>query len=99
MAPLLIGRHFKVKNDHDNLKYFLEQKISLEEKQKWMTKMLGCDFKIIYKKGKKTFVAYALSRKYEDGEELLYSILIIQPYWIAEAMDEWKNDEKIWTFI
>ena len=61
--------------------------------------MLGYEFEIIYKKGKKNFVAYALSRKYEDGEELLYAILIIQPYWIAKAMDEWKNDEKIWTFI
>ena len=26
--PYLIGRHFKVKTDHDSLKYFLEQRIS-----------------------------------------------------------------------
>jgi hypothetical protein len=30
--PYLIGRHFKVKTDHDNLKYFLEQRLSSEEK-------------------------------------------------------------------
>jgi hypothetical protein len=29
--PYLIGRHFKVKTDHDSLKYFLEQILSLEE--------------------------------------------------------------------
>jgi hypothetical protein len=45
--PYLMGRHFKVKTDHDSLKYFLEQRLSLEEKQKWVTKMLGYDFEII----------------------------------------------------
>ena len=27
-CPYLIGRHFKVKIDHDSLKYFLEQRLS-----------------------------------------------------------------------
>ena len=31
--PYLIGRHFKVKKDHDSLKYFLEQRLSLEEQK------------------------------------------------------------------
>ena len=61
--------------------------------------MLGYDFEIIYKKGKKNVVTYALSRKDEDDEALLYAILIIQLEWIAEEIDEWKNDEEIWTFI
>jgi hypothetical protein len=34
--PYLIGRHFKVKTDHDSLKYFLEQILSSEEQQKWV---------------------------------------------------------------
>ena len=38
-------------------------------------------------------------RKNEDVEALVYAISIIQPDWIAEAKDEWENDEKIWTFI
>ena len=45
----LMGRHFKVKIDHDSLKHFLEQGLSSEEKKKWVTKMLGYDFEIIYK--------------------------------------------------
>ena len=61
--------------------------------------MLGYDFEIIYKKENQNVVVDALSRKNEDVEALLYAILIIQPDWIAEAMDKWKNDEKIWTFI
>ena len=31
--PYLIGRHFKVKTNHDSLKYFLEQRLSLEEQK------------------------------------------------------------------
>jgi hypothetical protein len=97
--PYLIGRHFKVKTDHDSLKYFLEQRLSSEEQQKWVTKILGYDFEILYKKGKKNVVADALSRKDEDVEAFLYAISIIQPDWIIEARDEWKNDEKVWTLI
>ena len=48
--PYLMGRHFKVKNYLDSLKHFLEQRLSSEEQQKWVTKMLGYDFEIIYKK-------------------------------------------------
>jgi hypothetical protein len=64
--PYLMGRHFKVKTDHYSLKYFLEQRLSSEEQQKWVTKMLGYDFEIIYKKGKQNVVVDALSRKDED---------------------------------
>ena len=38
--PYRMGRHFKVKMDHDSLKYFLEQILSLEEQKKWVTNML-----------------------------------------------------------
>ena len=50
-------------------------------------------------KGKQNVVADALSKKDEDVEALIYAISIIQPYWIVEAMDEWKNDKKLWAFI
>jgi hypothetical protein len=80
-CPYLIGRNFKVKTDNDILKYLLEQRLSSEEKQKWVTKMLGYYFEIIYKKGKQNVVANALSRKDEDVKEFLYGIYIIQPDW------------------
>jgi hypothetical protein len=51
--PYLIGRHFKVKTDHDSLKYFLEQRLSSEEQQKWVTKILGYDFESSIKRGSK----------------------------------------------
>ena len=54
--------------------------------------MLGYDFEIIYEKGKQNMVANAFSRKNEDVEALLCSLSIIQPDWIIEAREEWKND-------
>ena len=91
----LMGRHFKVKIDSDSL----EQILSLEEQQKWVTKMLGYDFEIIYKRGKQNVVADALSRKDEDVESLLCAISITKPKWITKARDEWKNVEEVWTLI
>ena len=77
--PYLMGRHFKVKTNHDSLKQFLKQRLSSKEQQKWVTKMLGYDFEIIYKKGKLNVVADALPRKDEEVEALLCAISIIQP--------------------
>ena len=78
-----MGKHFKVKMDHDSLKYFLEQRLSLEEHKKWVTNMLGYDSEIIYKKGKQNVVADALSRKDEDVEALFCAISIIQQRSVA----------------
>jgi hypothetical protein len=86
--PYLIGRHFKVKIDHDSLKYFLEERMCSKEQQKWVTKILCYDFEIIYKKGKQNVVAYALSRNDEYIEAFLCAMLIIHPDWIIEARDE-----------
>jgi hypothetical protein len=51
------------------------------------------------KKGKQNVVEYALSIKDEDVEAFLCAILTIQPDWIIEERDEWKNEEKRWTPI
>jgi hypothetical protein len=32
--PYLLGRHFKIKEDHQSLNYFMEQHISSPEQQK-----------------------------------------------------------------
>ena len=65
LRQYLLGNRFQVKTDHNSLKYFLEQRVSSEEQQKWITKMQGYDFEIVYKKGKDNIVVDALSRKEE----------------------------------
>jgi hypothetical protein len=77
----LLGQRFQIKTDHQSLKYFLEQHISSQEQQKWVTKLFGYDYDIIYKKGKDNVVADALSWKYED-EGSLFSLSFIVPNWL-----------------
>jgi hypothetical protein len=77
--PYLLGQCFQINTDHQSLKYFLEQCISSPEQQKWVTKLFGYDYEIIYKKGKDNVVVDALSQKYED-EGSLFSLSFIVPY-------------------
>jgi hypothetical protein len=60
-CPYLLGQHFQIKTYHQSLKYFLEQCISSPEQQKWVTKLFGYDYDIIYNKGKDNVVVDALS--------------------------------------
>jgi hypothetical protein len=52
LRPYLLGQHFQSKTDHQSLNHFLEQQILSPEQQKWVTKIFGYDYEIIYKKGK-----------------------------------------------
>ncbi|GJT52264.1 retrotransposon-related protein [Tanacetum coccineum] len=58
----LLGRHFKIKTDHFSLKYLMEQRLSTPFQIKWLPKLLGYDYEILYKKGSENIVADALSR-------------------------------------
>lgn len=60
----VLGRHLKIKTDHQSLKYLLQQRINTPNQQRWIAKLMGYDFKIIYKKGSKNTVVDALSREF-----------------------------------
>jgi hypothetical protein len=64
----------------------LEQILSSEERQKWVAKMQGFDFEIIYKKGKENVVAYALSIIEESSR--LYSITSSIHVQVEESLHE-----------
>jgi hypothetical protein len=91
--PYLLGQHFQIKTDHQSLKYFLEQCISSLQQQKWVTKLFGYDYEIIYKKGKDNVVADSLSQKYEE-EGSLFSLSFIVPDWLQAIRQEWLQDPK-----
>jgi hypothetical protein len=93
--PYLLGKCFQIKIDHRSLKYFLEQRISSPEQHKWLTKMFGYDYEIIYKKGKENVVVDALSRKYEE-EGSLFSLSFIVVDWLKEFT---MNGSKIPKFL
>ena len=86
--PYFLGCQFKIKTNHHNLKYFLEQHLYSLEQHKWVTKMLGYDYEIIYKKGKDNVMVDALSLQYKDKASLL-SLSAPIPDWLNQAHQEW----------
>jgi hypothetical protein len=83
----LLGKLFQILTDHQILKYFLEQGLSCPKQLKWVTKLFGYDYEIIYKKGKDNVVVEALSRKYED-EGSLFNLSFIVPDWLQVVNHE-----------
>lgn len=89
----LLGQRFVIKTDHEALKYFMEQKLTTLVQQKWLSKMLGFDYVIQYKKGKDNVVADALSRK----DELEGSLAVMQsvtPRWSIKVINSLENDQE-----
>lgn len=81
-----------IKTGQENLKYIHEQKLTQGIQHKLLVKLLGFDYKIEYKRGKKNKAADALSR----APNLLTCnpITVVVPKWITEVIATYINDEK-----
>jgi hypothetical protein len=78
--PYLQRQEFVIRTDHKNLAYLNDQSLHSELQRKAMTKMMGLQFKIVYRKGKENAAADALSRL-----NSLFSIQLcseVKPVWI-----------------
>lgn len=75
--PYLLGRRFTVYTDQKSLRHLLDQRITTQNQQNWLAKLMGYEFDIIYKQGATNKVADALSRKFDDLELQP----ITRPYW------------------
>ncbi|KAJ0441335.1 putative nucleotidyltransferase, Ribonuclease H [Helianthus annuus] len=58
----LLGHHFTIITDQQSLKRLQDQVIQTPEQQKWLGKLLGFDFDIVYRPGTQNGAADALSR-------------------------------------
>ena len=66
----LVGKPFVIKTDQQSLKYLLDQRVGTRAQQRWITKLLGYNFLVEYKKGKENVVADALSRQGEESMDV-----------------------------
>jgi len=83
----LVGNMFRVRTDHNSLKFFLGQKQLQERQQKWISKIQAYDFDIEYVKGKNNVVAYALSRR-----PTTLSLMSLDTDWRARILVEYSKD-------
>nr|GEU83546.1 transposon Ty3 Gag-Pol polyprotein [Tanacetum cinerariifolium] len=63
-------RHFQIKTNHFSLKYFLDQRITTPFQSKWLPKLRGFDYEILYKRGKENQAVDALSRSVHGAGQL-----------------------------
>jgi hypothetical protein len=86
-----------VRTDHKALKFLLDQQVGTIAQQRWLSKLLGYDFIIEFKKkGKDNSVADALSRQSDDlTKEKLSIALISFPTlnWISDLKESYLFDQ------
>ncbi|GJU42159.1 ty3-gypsy retrotransposon protein [Tanacetum coccineum] len=66
----LVGRRFTIRTDHRSIKELMQQVIQTPLQQKYVRKLMGFDFDIEYKMGASNLVADALSRVFEENDEI-----------------------------
>ena len=60
--PYLQRQEFIIRTDHKSLAYLTEKNLHSDLQRKEMTRLMGLQFKVIYRQGKENAVADALSR-------------------------------------
>ena len=55
-------QEFVIITDHKSLSFFNEQNLHSEMQRKAMTRLMGLQFKVVYRRGKENVAADALSR-------------------------------------
>jgi hypothetical protein len=69
-----------------------EQRLHTSWQQKVFTKLLGLNYKIVYKKGCDNRVTDALSQRPESSAKCP-ALSVCQPQWIEQVAQSYKSDE------
>jgi RNase H-like domain found in reverse transcriptase/Reverse transcriptase (RNA-dependent DNA polymerase)/Integrase zinc binding domain len=99
----LLGSRFTIKTDQISLKNLLEQKIHTTLQHRGLSKLLGLNYTIEYKKGVENKVADALSRvEGQNGDFLvfrgqLFAFSELTPQWVYDIINSYTNDPWIQT--
>ncbi|KAD4177974.1 hypothetical protein E3N88_26565 [Mikania micrantha] len=94
----LILQHFTIRTDQKSLKHLLEQKITTPLQHAWLSKLMGYDYHIVYKKGSENGAADALSRVH--GSTLFQmAISGYEPLLLEKIKNHWRHNEEAQQMI
>lgn len=88
--PYLQRQEFTILTDHKSLAYLNDQNLHFDMQRKAMTRMMGLQFKIVYRQGKDNTAADALSRV--AHLMALQSVSSVQLAWVQEVLNSYATD-------
>lgn len=83
-------QEFIIRTDHKSLAYLNDQNLHSEIQRKAMARLMGLQFKIVYKKGKENIAADSLSRV--AHLMTLQTVSVVQPTWVQEILNSYTTD-------
>lgn len=89
---------FTIHTDHKSLTHLADQRLHTDWQRKALTKLMGLQYKIVYKKGILNGAADALSRKPMHSSEIL-SISNVQPVWLDRVLSSYANDSHMQSVV
>ena len=95
--PYLLGQRFIVRSNQHSLKYLLEQRLVSTKHQKWLSKLLGYEFEILFRLGVANKAADALSRV--TTESSLTVLTIHQPLDLTKLHQQVLKDSRLTHII
>lgn len=84
---------FTIFTDHKSLTQLNEQRLHTYWQQKVYSKLIGLQYKIVYKKGSKNSAADALSCRSHESSQVL-AISVEKAPWMEEIMLGYQQDEQ-----
>lgn len=90
--PYLQSEEFIIKTDHRSLIHLGEQRLATPWQQRAFTKLLGLQYRIVYKKGVENGAADALSRSLPA--ETLMGVTSCQPTWLEDIIASYNSNQQ-----
>jgi len=91
-------REFIIRTDHQSLTHLTGQRLHTEWQQKALTKLMGLQYKVVYKKGILNGAADALSRKLNPDSQV-FSVSTVQPVWLDKVVSSYAEDKSAQSLI